>query len=650
MFKIPDIRKMVKKTSIWIFVCLAMVGNILVVQAQYDEVYRPQYHFSPTKGWIGDPDGLIHYKGVYHLFWWGHAVSRDLVHWEELPYPMQGGPGDFSYFSGSVVVDKNNDSGFGNESMIAFYTRHYPGDTLPEAQAISVSNDGVIFNYYKKNPVLDINKVFFRDPQVFWHDETKKWIMAVSLPNEQSVHFYSSENLKKWKFLSEFKGLGVQNSFWECPDLFEVPVKGKKDEKHWVLLIGRGPNRVQYFVGDFDGNRFIPYSNIESYLKRGIGLQGEIFEDFEEVRSNKYSSNSKRGFLGNRFLLSENFKNDTIAWESSCFQISKPAINFLVSGSNDIQNHSIQLIIDNRTREESAGNGDSIFRWKGWNVAKWLGKSAKIRVIDKSVNDSANIAIDHIQFSDQLMDTNLEHGLWLDYGNDFYAARTWRDYDNNSKRKVMLGWMGNWRYANQVPTSWGKGFESIPREIQLIETGEGLRIVQNPIPELKTLRTTSFELKEIPLKANLQLSKIPEYGNTYEMNAVFKFTGNSELQINLQEDGNKSLVLTYDSSTNLFSVDRSTTTNATSKEFIEKFKGLMKAPVKLKNDLLEIRIFVDRSSVEIFTQDGEKVFSVLTFPGPEQTGASLHSKGDEVIIKGLKVWKLNSIWKNKNNN
>jgi fructan beta-fructosidase len=117
------------------------------VEESYKEKYRPQYHFSPQKGWIGDPDGLVYSDGKYHLYWWGHAISEDLVHWKELPYPMKGGDGKFSYFSGSVVVDRKNTSGFGENSMIAFYTKHLPGDTIPETQAISVSNDqGVSYN------------------------------------------------------------------------------------------------------------------------------------------------------------------------------------------------------------------------------------------------------------------------------------------------------------------------------------------------------------------------------------------------------------------------------------------------------------------------------------------------------------------------
>ena len=168
---------MIKIFSIVVLLCC-----IFNVQGQdYSEKYRPQYHFSTKKGWVGDPDGLVFHQGKYNLFWWGHAVSHDLVHWKELPYPMKGGPEGFSYFSGSVVVDLNNTSGFGENSMIAIYTKHLPGDTLPETQAISVSNDGGLeFHYYDGNPVLDVNKVFFRDPQVFWYEPDSIWKMIVT--------------------------------------------------------------------------------------------------------------------------------------------------------------------------------------------------------------------------------------------------------------------------------------------------------------------------------------------------------------------------------------------------------------------------------------------------------------------------------------
>lgn len=163
--------------------------------------YRPLYHFSPERGWIGDPDGLVINNGIFHLYWWGHATSKDLIHWQEHPKPMKGDDGSFSYFSGSVAVDNNNTSGFGKKSMIAVYTKHFAGDTLPETQAISISTDtGKTFHYYKQNPVLDIKKIFFRDPQVFWHEPDKLWKMVVSRPDAQEIQVYESPDLKNWSY------------------------------------------------------------------------------------------------------------------------------------------------------------------------------------------------------------------------------------------------------------------------------------------------------------------------------------------------------------------------------------------------------------------------------------------------------------------
>lgn len=624
-------------------ICFVLVGTSQL-RAQYDEPYRPQYHFSPKKGWIGDPDGLVYHEGLYHLFWWGHAVSKDLVHWEELPYPLAGGPGDFSYFSGSVVVDKNNDSGFGDDSMIAFYTRHYPGDSIPETQAISISEDGIEFNYYQQNPVLDIGKIFFRDPQVFWHDETKKWIMAVSLPAEQTVQFYGSKNLTSWSFLSDFKNLGVQNSFWECPDLFKVPIEGENEAYRWVLLIGRGPNRVQYFVGDFDGEKFTVDQSTREYLQHGIGMSGKVLEDFEGKDLETEASPDRKGYLGKGYLLATKQEGDSMVWESGKFRISNPAINFLISGDNDVRSQSIQLIIEGQTRKIATGHGDGLFRWNGWDVSQYMGKEALVRVVNQSTDTDNALSVDQIMLSDQLHATNLEHGLWLDYGNDFYAARTWRDYDGNDKRKVMLGWMGNWEYANLVPSSWGKGFQSIPRTLKLRKTDIGYILAQEPLPQLDQLRSDIFELENVALDKALAIDEIESFNNTYEMEAIFTFSGHSTLELELQKGQDRSLPITYDSQTKTFVVDRNNTTNASNPEFLEKFESVMQAPVELNKNQLHLRIFVDRSSVEIFMENGAKVFSVLTYPGEKQNGIRLKSSGGKVMLTKLKAWKLSSIW------
>lgn len=241
------------------------------------ELYRPAYHFSPQDGWMNDPNGLVFVDGEYHLFFqhnpdstiwgpmhWGHAVSKDLFHWEEQPialFPDSLG----TIFSGSVVVDKDNTAGFGANALIAIYTSHSheieeQKTGLHETQSIAYSLDkGKTWEKYEGNPVLPNPGIWdFRDPKVMWHTESKQWIMT--LATKQTITFYGSQNLKKWERLSEFgEGTGAHGGVWECPDLLRFATsEGEK----WVLLVSinpGGPNTgsaTQYFVGDFDGKTF----------------------------------------------------------------------------------------------------------------------------------------------------------------------------------------------------------------------------------------------------------------------------------------------------------------------------------------------------------------------------------------------------------
>jgi fructan beta-fructosidase len=238
---------------------------------------RPSYHFAPERNWMNDPNGLVYYDGEYHLFYqynphgdrwghisWGHAVSRDLVTWEELPVAIP--ETDVMAFSGSAVVDWNNSSGFGRDGkppMIAIYTGANP-KTNNQSQYLAYSNDrGRTFTIHGK--VLDIGSAEFRDPKVFWHEATKRWVMAVVLAVENKVSFYTSPDLKSWAHASDFGPMGARGKNWECPDLFELPVEGgHPGEKRWVLSVNLGDDAIaggsggQYFVGDFDGSKFTP--------------------------------------------------------------------------------------------------------------------------------------------------------------------------------------------------------------------------------------------------------------------------------------------------------------------------------------------------------------------------------------------------------
>ena len=255
----------------------------------YRERYRPQFHFTPEINWMNDPNGLVYFDGEYHLFFqhnphgnewghmsWGHAVSTDLLHWKHLPIALQDEYGTM-IFSGSAVVDHQNTSGFGDGKtppLIAIYTGHGHGR---QSQDIAYSNDhGRTWTKYPGNPVLDIDESEFRDPKVFWHAPSNRWVMVVTLAAQKRLQFYGSPNLKEWTLLSEFGPAGVANKpNWECPDLFELPVEGEPGQTRWVLEADMGSGSIaggsggEYFVGSFDGTTFSPETEDSQWVDFG---------------------------------------------------------------------------------------------------------------------------------------------------------------------------------------------------------------------------------------------------------------------------------------------------------------------------------------------------------------------------------------------
>src|SRR5881296_1302615 len=320
---------------------LASLCALQVRSAEIDrEPFCPLFHFTPAKNWMNDPNGLVFYDGEYHLFYqhnpfgnkwghmsWGHAVSKDLVHWEHLTLALAEENG-VMIFSGSAVVDWKNSSGFGEHGkppLVAIYTGHHTTKPL-QNQHLAYSNDrGRTWTKYSGNPVLDIGEKDFRDPKVIWHERSERWVMTVSWPVQRKVRFYSSPDLKTWTHLSDFGPAGSIRGIWECPDLFPLPVEGSARGGKWVLIVNvgsgapAGGSGCQYFIGDFDGTRFT--LDIPEFLA------------------------------------------DTPA----------------------------------RSVEEPP--------------------------------------------------------LWADYGRDFYAAVSWSDIPKNDGRRLWIGWMSNWEYANDVPTA-----------------------------------------------------------------------------------------------------------------------------------------------------------------------------------------------------
>ena len=258
----------------------------------YKESNRPQFHFTVKRGWSNDINGPIWYNGQYHLFWqafpfglvwntgfmyWGHAVSKDLLHWEELPAALMndslGSP-----WSGTAVVDHNNDGGWGKDALVLYYAC-YDRVSFKQVQCVAYSTDGgKTFTRYAHNPVLDSNWELgtndTRDPKVLWYAPGKVWVMV--LFEKDGMSFYNSTDMRSWTRKSHFTGL------WECPDFFELPVEGDPGVKKWVLHGGSS----DYFIGNFDGSTFTPETGRLHYAE-GKNLRGEdclyAAESFENM-------------------------------------------------------------------------------------------------------------------------------------------------------------------------------------------------------------------------------------------------------------------------------------------------------------------------------------------------------------------------------
>lgn len=470
----------------------------------YNETYRPFYHFSPKYGWMNDPNGMVYHNGEYHLYFqynpygtkwgnmhWGHAVSRDLVHWEYLPVAIK--PDALgTIFSGSAVIDKHNTAGFGKDAMVAIYTSAGTSQT----QSIAYSTDnGRTFTPYQENPVLsDPSIVDFRDPKVFWHDTTQQWIM--SLATSQTITFYGSKNLKQWEKLSSFgEGIGGHGGVWECPDLFPLTYKGKTK---WVLFVSINPGGInggsatQYFIGDFDGKTFKP--------------------------------------------------------------------------------------------------------------------------------DAMN------------------YPLWLDYGRDNYAGVTWSNIPREDGRRLFIGWMSNWDYANNIPTEHFRSAMTIAREFKLTHNGEHLVVSSMPVRELENLRRTTEKFENKIVDTNYIIERLlKENQGAYEVEFVVKPEQSSVFEFKLFNQNNEEVRFIFDLNKKTLEFDRSKSGNV---NFSNNFASeIIKSPLVNKKSY-KIRLFIDKNSTEIFINDGELVQTNTIFPTETYNSLSFDVQKGKISVENISVYNL----------
>ena len=350
---------------------------------QAGEQWRPQTHYTPQKNWMNDPNGLVYYDGEYHMFYqynpegsdwgnmsWGHAVSKDLVHWQELgvaiPYTSQ-----YGVFSGSAVIDTKNTSGLGspdNPAMVAVWTRADVDGN--QSQSLAYSTDkGRTWNLYNNgDPVLDIGSNEFRDPKVFWDETAGRWTMVVSHATEHRISFYSSPDLIHWTEQSSFGGEGITSAVWECPDFFPLQVDGDSKETKWVLVVTVADS-AQYFVGSWDGSTFTP-EEIPHYT----GEEGTTLADFEngytgwKADGAAFGSGPATGDLpghqGKAYVDSFGSGDaDTGTLTSDEFTVSSSYINLRTAGGRHPYNP--QATGDNGGGKLLAGFDGS---WDGWTV------------------------------------------------------------------------------------------------------------------------------------------------------------------------------------------------------------------------------------------------------------------------------------------
>ncbi len=505
---------------------------------RYGERWRPQFHFTPAKNWMNDPNGMVFFDGEYHLFYqfnpfgdtwghmsWGHAVSRDLLHWEHLPLAIPE-TNSVMAFSGSAVVDHQNTSGFGspgNPPLVAIYTAHHTDRPL-QNQFIAHSTDrGRSWTTYPGNPVLDIGAEDFRDPKVFWHEPSSRWIMVVAWPKERKTRFYASPNLKEWSHLSDFGPAGSTTGIWECPDLFPLQIEGeRKGKTAWVLVVNvgsgapAGGSGCQYFVGDFDGTRF-----------------------------------------------------------------TRTAAPAATAGSAAGQ----------RPRSESA--------------------------------------------------------LWADFGRDFYAAVSWSDIPRRDGRRIWLGWMSNWEYAQDVPTSPWRSAMTVPRDLRLRPTPVGLRLVQQPVKELESLRIpgTSRRLRRTSVtQANQWLSEARFPEGLADVSVAFEPARAAvRYGVAIQTGTEEGAMILADPTTGHLQLDRRPSGLT---GFHEKFPGVFQAPFRLDRGRWKLRILVDTSSIEVFVNDGEVAITSLIFPKAGRNDLAFQILGDDDVarVTSIETHALSGVW------
>jgi sucrose-6-phosphate hydrolase SacC (GH32 family) len=646
----------------------------------YQELYRPQFHFTPGQNWMNDPNGLVYYQGEYHMFYqynplgqvwgnmsWGHAISRDLVHWTELPVAIRFDE-RAHIWSGSVVVDKDNTSGFGsreNPPMVAIYSAAEQ-PSYAQSQALAYSLDrGRTWTKYAGNPVLDHPDPDFRDPKVFWYEPTQRWIMPLALSIQRKIQFYSSPNLKDWTLEGEFGPEGAIAGVYEVPNLIPLPVQGNgSTETKWLLIVNINPGAraggsgAQFFIGDFDGRRF-QAENVEPYTPPS----GVVLANFEGTDYGAWSITGTAfgtgpahgptpgqrpiaGFQGSGFVNSRQ-PNDAAqgTLTSPAFRITHDFINFLVAGS-DLPNlaglpgeATINLLVDGQVVRSASGFGDEWLDWKSWDVSDLVGRSARIQIVDRAA--TGHILVDQITQADEAATASNERARWVDWGRDFYASITFENVPND--RQLLVGWINNWQYGDKIPTSPWRSIQSEPRDLSLRKIGGQDELIQKPAPELRKLRTPpAYTVLNRTITDTRSLLGPGSRGRALDIEATFDSASADRFGLKVLVGNGQETIIGYDTTAQELYVDR---TRSGDVSFHPQFASVSRAPLRLpRSGRLKLRVLVDHSVVEVFADQGQRVITDQVFASAPSDRVELFAQRGRATVQTLKMWRMESIW------
>jgi sucrose-6-phosphate hydrolase SacC (GH32 family) len=665
---------------------IALIPGYLVADplGYYGELFRPQFHFTPEKNWMNDPNGLVYYRGEYNLFYqynpfgiqwghmsWGHAISRDLVHWKPLPLALPEADG-IMCFSGSAVVDWQNTSGFGRNGrppLVAIYTGMRVVDGR-QFQCVAYSNDGgLTWTKYAGNPVIDIGSDNFRDPKVQWYASAKYWLMVVALSAEHKVRFYRSPDLKHWVLLSEFGPANATGGVWECPDFFQLPVDGKPQDRKWVLMVNvgsgapAGQSGTQYFIGRFDGTRFTADPDCLFKPVQGIVPTGQVVADFEETNyawlpggtwtatGTCFGSGPARGVLPGQNLvdgfigrgLVNSFLNgdaSTGTLTSPLFCITHSYLDFLIGGGSHAGRTCMNLLVGGKVVRSATGEDNEHLSWVSWNVSQFRGQSAQLQIVDEDTGGWGHINVDNILLADAPAQSSFQPALWLDYGPDLYATATWNDLPKSDGRRILMGWINHW--PESIPGATWRGAMSIPCELRLHQTPDGVRLVEKPVRELQSLRSKHFQFQGGNVSAaNAWITKNQIHGDHLELTVEFAHQSAGVEGLNVLKGPGEETKLGVDWNRQTVFVDR---THSGSIRSAPGFPSVFEAPLSTGNGPVKLQIFVDACVLEVFVNSGEQVFTILVFPSPNSRGLEFFGSNSGAI-HAFNAWKLKSIWK-----